>query len=186
MYSPKKYESGIAMLEVAIITATLVLITGLVLWVVSIFQTNQKIDQAKREIADIAMTVQALSLKHKDFSNLDGISDVNVGKEFLEKLHVTTKTPFGGASYYAVVYDPNFPDVFSIYIAGLDHKYCKKLNGNAFRGAIGGGCGETYANSRFVKSQQNMGVAVAINPDTGIARGENRFGIFYKKIGNAI
>lgn len=179
-------ESGIAMLEAAIILAIVGAVAAFVLWIVSIIQTNKKIKQTQDDVADIALTVRALSLKYRDFSTLDGITNIEAGKNFLEKLRVATTTPFGKGSYYSVVYDPDYPDVFSIYIANLDSRYCKKLNDNFFRGSVGAGCGQTFANSQFVKSQQNVGVAVAINPNTGLNRIEDSFGIFYKKTENLI
>ena len=177
----KNRESGIAMLEVAIILAVVGAVAALVLWIVSIIQTNQKIKQTQDDVADIALTVRALSLHQKDFSMLADVTNVEAGRQFLGSLR-STATPFGGNSYYSVVYDPNFPDVFSVYVVNIDNSYCKKLNDSIFRGAVGGGCGETYANSRFVQSQQKVGVAVAINPNTGIVRLDGQFGVFFKKI----
>ena len=177
----KKNESGMLMLTVIAILGVLGLIAAGMLFGRHYLQVKQRLGIVQNDVADIALTVRALSLHQKDFSMLSDVTNVEAGRQFLGSLRSTT-TPFGGNSYYSVVYDPNFPDVFSVYVVNIDNSYCKKLNDSIFRGAVGGGCGETYANSRFIQSQQKMGVAVAVNPNTGIVRLDGRFGVFFKKI----
>ena len=177
----KKNESGMLMVTVIAILGVLGLIAAGMLFGRHYLQVKQRLNIVQNDVADIALTVRALSLHQKDFSMLSDVTNVEAGRQFLGSLRSTT-TPFGGNSYYSVVYDPNFPDVFSVYVVNIDNAYCKKLNDSIFRGAVGGGCGETYANSRFVQSQQKVGVAVAINPNTGIVRLDGRFGVFFKKI----
>ena len=79
-------------------------------------------------------------------------------KKFLESLHIDPSTPFGSDSYYGIVYDINYPEMFGVRLNGIDKKYCKALNYKNFKDAVAGGCNYTYGvtTSASISSTNNQ------------------------------
>ena len=148
MNKTRKRESGRSMIEmVGVLAVTGVLTAGAFLVITSATQ-SQKISRAQDDIANIAMAIKGLSAEGTDFSNLGCGSDeddICNTRSFLRSLHLESSTPFGDNTFYGIVWDKNYPDVFGIRINKIDTKYCSALNYQSFKDAVAGGCGYTYA-----------------------------------------
>ena len=138
-------EFGRSMIEAVGVLSVMGLLTAAAFVLITSATASQRVSRAQDDIANIEMTIRSMSAVSRDFSNLGcGDGSVCESRDLLRDLNLPTVTPFGDNSFYSVVYDPQYPEVFGVRINNMDTRYCDGLNFKSFRGAIAGGCGYEY------------------------------------------
>ena len=183
MKKMKKCEMGSSMVEMIGVLAVAGLITIGAFFVVRSVTQSQKISRAQDDVASIASAVIELSAQSPDFSNLSSLTSVSKGKAFLESLRIDTSTPFGEDTYYSVVYNDKYPDVFGIYITGLDEKYCNALQIDAFKNAVDGGCGKGYGVQQLIINQDGrVDNPASRSQKTNVGRVDGGIGVIEEQV----